>query len=383
MSRLLANDALNEGSIIAPRLLIGTKKGGFIATWNEEAFRYDLSEPLFSGWEIYHFKASAVDPKVIYASQSNLWFGQTILRSIDGGVTFEAVSNAFSYDGGNQTHLTFDGTEVPWSFKRIWTIEPSIFDRDVIYAGAEDAALFVSYDMGENWLELDSLRNHGTSRSWQPGAGGMALHTIVQDPSDRSRLYVAISAAGAFRSADSGASWTPINRGLRADYLPDEDVEVGHCVHRIAMSTSNRSKLYMQKHWDVLATDDSGDHWREISNNLPSDFGFVVGVLDHPYEAPVVIPIKSDYEHFPPDGQLRVFRLEPDGEWKSISEGLPQKDFYGNVLRGALSVDRSTGQGLYFGTTTGEVYGSSNGGESWSQVASSLPSVLSVEVIAV
>ncbi len=364
-----------------PRLLIGTKKGGFIASWNDAEAKYEISDPLFSGWEIFHFKASPLDPKLIYASQSNLWFGQTVLRSVDGGTSFEAISNDFTYNGGNQTHLFFDGSEVPWSFKRVWSLEPSIFDRSTIYAGVEDAALFVSHDMGEGWEELDGLRNHGTSRSWQPGAGGMALHTIVQDPHDQSRLFVAISAAGAFRSDDGGGTWTPINRGLRADYLPDEDVEVGHCVHRIAMSSSNSSKLYMQKHWDVLTTDDSGDNWREISNNLPSDFGFVVGVLDYPHETPVVIPIKSDHEHFPPGGELKVFCLEKDGRWKSISNGLPQRDFYGNVLRGALSVDRSTGTGIYFGTTTGEVFGSIDGGANWSQIASSLPSVLSVEVI--
>ena len=366
---------------MAPKLLIGTKKGAFIATWDDEKSRYQISDPLFAGWEIYHFKASPVDPNLIYASQSNLWFGQTVLRSTDGGVTFENISNEFTYDGGNQTHLFFDGSEVSWTFKRVWSFEPSIFERNTVYDGVEDAALFVSHDLGESWSEIDSLRNHGTSRSWQPGAGGMALHTIVQDPSDKNKIYVAISAAGAFRTDDAGATWTPINKGLRADYLPDEDVEVGHCVHRIAMSSTNSSKLFMQKHWDVLETDDGGDHWREISNNLPSDFGFVIGVVDHPHEAPVVVPIKSDYEHFPPNGQLQVFRLEHDGRWKSVSEGLPQENFYGNVLRGALSVDRSNGRGIYFGTTTGEVFGSTNSGDSWSKVASSLPSVLSIEVI--
>ncbi|MDA8196227.1 MAG: sialidase family protein [Actinomycetota bacterium] len=366
---------------MAPKLLIGTKKGGFIATWDQGDNRYSLSDPLFAGWEIYHFKASRVDPNLIYASQSNLWFGQTVLRSTDGGANFESVSNEFTYDGGNQTHLFYDGSEVPWTFKRVWAFQPSIFERDVVFAGVEDAALFISRDLGESWSELDSLRNHGTSKSWQPGAGGMALHTIVQDPLDSDRLYVAISAAGAFRSDDAGASWTPINKGLRADYLPDEDVEVGHCVHRIAISGSNTSRLFMQKHWDVLVSDNSGDQWREISNDLPSDFGFVIGVVNQPHETPIVIPIKSDYEHFPPDGKLRVFRLETDGSWKSISNGLPQSDFYGNVLRGAMAIDGRSGKDVFFGTTTGEVFASFDAGESWSEVAHSLPSVLSVEVV--
>jgi photosystem II stability/assembly factor-like uncharacterized protein len=326
-------------------------------------------------------KGSPADPHRIYASQSSGWFGQVVQRSDDGGRTWDAVGNDFKYDGTPGTHQWYDGTPHPWEFKRVWHFEPSLSDPDTVYAGVEDAAIFKSTDGGKSWRELPGLRGHGTGSAWQPGAGGLCLHTIVLDPTDDKRLYVAISAAGAFRSDDGGASWRPINRGLKSEGIPDPDAEVGHCVHRIAMHPSRPGVLFMQKHWDVMRSDDGGDHWREVSGNLPTDFGFAIDVHAHEPETIYVVPIKSDSEHYPPDGRLRVYRSRSGGEqWEALTEGLPQKDCYVNVLRDAMAVDRLDPCGIYFGTSGGQVYGSADGGDSWAPIVRDLPPVVSVEV---
>ena len=238
------------------------------------------------------------------------------------------------------THQFYDGTQHPWEFKRVWHLEPSLTDPDTAYAGVEDAGLFRTTDGGKTWQELAGLRGHGTGPKWQPGAGGMCLHTILLDPTNPRRMYVAISAAGAFRSDDSGTTWKPINRGLRSQYIPDPAAEVGHCVHRIALHRSRPNVLFMQKHWDVMRSDDAGDSWHEVSGNLPTDFGFVIDVHAHEPDTIYVVPIKSDSEHFPPEGKLRVYRSRSGGnEWEALTQGLPQKDCYVNVLRDAMAVD--------------------------------------------
>jgi photosystem II stability/assembly factor-like uncharacterized protein len=363
------------------RVLVGTKKGAFVLTSDGARKNWDVSGPFFAGWEIYHLKGSPADPNRIYASQTSGWFGQVMQRSDDGGVTWEPVGNKFAYDGVPGTHQWYDGTPHPWEFKRVWHVEPSLADPDVVYAGVEDAALFQSTDGGQNWQELKGLREHGSGPKWSPGAGGLGLHTIVLDASNVRRMFIAISAAGAFRSEDGGASWKAINRGLRSQYIPDPEAEVGHCVHRIAMHPSRPNVLFMQKHWDVLRTDDSGDNWREVSGNLPTDFGFVIDVHAHEPETVYVVPIKSDSEHFPLDGQLKVFRSRSGGdEWEPLTSGLPQKDCYVNVLRDAMAVDALDKCGIYFGTTGGQVYASTDAGDTWAPIVSTLPAVLSVEV---
>jgi photosystem II stability/assembly factor-like uncharacterized protein len=363
------------------RVLVGTKKGAFILTSDGARKNWNVSGPHFAGWEIYHLKGSPADPNRIYASQTSGWFGQVMQRSDDGGVSWQAVGNKFAYDGETGTHQWYDGTPHPWEFKRVWHVEPSLDDPDTVYAGVEDAALFKSADGGQNWHELAALRNHGTGSQWAPGAGGLGLHTILLDPSNAQRMYIAISSAGAFRTDDGGTSWKPINRGLKSQYIPNPEAEVGHCVHRIAMHPSRPNVLYMQKHWDVLRTDDGGEQWREVSGNLPTDFGFVVDVHAHEPETIYVVPIKSDSEHFPLDGQLRVFRSRSGGDqWEPLTRGLPQKDCYVNVLRDAMAVDTLDSCGVYFGTTGGQVFVSPDGGDNWSAIVSSLPSVLSVEV---
>jgi photosystem II stability/assembly factor-like uncharacterized protein len=363
------------------RVLVGTKKGAFILTADGTRKDWQVSGPHFAGWEIYHIKGSPVDQNRIYASQSNGWFGQVLPRSDDGGTTWTTVNNKFTYDGIPGTHAWYDGSPHPWEFKRVWHLEPSLGDPDTVYAGVEDAALFRSADGGQNWEELSSLRHHDTGPKWQPGAGGLCLHTILIDPTNPKRIFIAISAAGAFRTEDGGATWKPINRGLSSQFMPDPTAEVGHCVHRLAMHRDRPNTLFMQKHWDVMRTDNSGDQWTEVSGNLPTDFGFVIDVHAHEPETVYVVPIKSDSEHYVHDGRLRVFRSRAGGnEWEALTKGLPQKDCYVNVLRDAMSIDSLDPCGVYFGTTGGQVYGSSDAGDSWSPIVRDLPAVLSVEV---
>ena len=363
------------------RLLVGTRKGAFVLTSDGKRERWDISGPHFAGWEIYHMKGSPADPNRIYASQSSSWSGQIMQRSNDGGKTWETVGNKFIYDGVPGTHQWYDGTPHPWEFKRVWHLEPSLTDPEKVYAGVEDAALFVSNDGGQNWEEIAGLRGHGTGPHWQPGAGGLCLHTIIKDPKNAQRMYIAISAAGAFRTDDDGKSWKPINRGLHSQYIPDPNAEVGHCVHRIALHPSRPNVLYMQKHWDVLRTDNAGDLWQEVSGNLPTDFGFAIDVHAHEPETIYVVPIKSDSEHFMLEGKLRVYRSRKGGnEWEALTKGLPQANCYVNVLRDAMTVDSLDKCGIYFGTTGGQVYGSADAGDTWTPIVHDFPSVLSVEV---
>jgi photosystem II stability/assembly factor-like uncharacterized protein len=363
------------------RVLVGTKKGAFILTSDGKREQWKVSGPHFAGWEMYHLKGSPADPNRIYASQTSGWFGQMIQRSNDGGQTWEPVGNEFKYDGTPGTHQWYDGTQHPWEFKRIWHLEPSPTNPDLVYAGAEDAALFRTSDGGKSWQELPALRG-AKGNLWQPGAGGMGLHTIILDRTRPERIYIAISAGGAFRTDDGGQSWQPINRGLKSQYeLPDPTAEVGHCVHRIAMHPSRPDVLFMQKHWDIMRSDNAGDMWHEVSGNLPSDFGFPIDVHAHEPETIYVVPIKSDSEHFPPDGKLRVYRSRTGGnEWEPLTKGLPQGDCYVNVLRDAMAIDQLDPCGVYFGTTGGQVYVSPDSGNTWSPIVRDLPGVLSVEV---
>jgi photosystem II stability/assembly factor-like uncharacterized protein len=386
------------------RVLVGTRKGAFILTSDGKRQKWDISGPHFAGWEMYHLKGSTVDPNRIFASQCSGWFGQIIQRSDDGGKTWtqpgtppgeekgpggmpKGESNKFVYDVSADsgkaltTHMWYDGTQHPWEFKRVWHLEPSPTDAETVYAGVEDAGLFRSTDGGQNWQELSGLRGHESGAGWQPGAGGMCLHTVILDPSDPKRIYIAISAAGAFRTDNGGETWRPINKGLYSQYIPNPTAEVGHCVHHVAMNPSRPGVLFMQKHWDVMRSDNSGDSWTEVSGNLPTDFGFVIDVHAHEPETIYVVPIKSDGEHFPLDGKLRVYRSKTGGnEWEELAKGLPERDCYVNVLRDAMAVDSLDKCGVYFGTTGGQVYASADAGDNWMPIARHLPAVLSVEV---
>jgi len=363
------------------RVLAGTRKGAFILSADGKRDKWDVSGPHFAGWEIYHFKGSPADPNRLYASQTSAWFGQVLQRSNDGGKTWETVGNNFAYEGTPGTHLWYDGTPHPWEFKRVWHLEPSLKDPDTVLAGVEDAALFRSTDGGQTWNERSGLRTHASASNWAPGAGGMALHTILLDQKTPGRMFGAISAAGAFRSDDDGATWQPINKGLVSSQIPNPTAEVGHCVHRIAMHPSRPNTLFMQKHWDVMRTDNAGESWEEVSGNLPTDFGFVIDVHAHEPNTVYVVPIKSDSEHYPLDGKLTVYRSRSGGnDWQPLTKGLPQANCYVNILRDAMAVDSLDSCGIYFGTTGGQVYASADAGDSWTTIVHDLPPVLSVEV---
>ncbi len=378
------------------RVLVGTRKGAFILTSDGQRKKWNVAGPHFGGWELFHLKGSPADPNRIYASQSSSWFGQIIQRSDDGGKTWtvpggekipkpedgpaKGESNKFVYDGDPGSHQWYDGTLRPWAFKRVWHLEPSLTDPDTVYAGVEDAALFKSTNGGQTWQELPALRAQQGPK-WMPGAGGMCLHTILLDPADPNRIFIAISAAGAFRTDDGGQNWKPINRGLKSQYIPDPEATIGHCVHRIAFHPSRPSTLFMQKHWDVMRSDNAGDDWHEISGNLPTDFGFPIDVHAHEPETIYVVPIKSDSEHYPPEGKLRVYRSRTGGnEWEALTNGLPQSNCYVNILRDAMAVDSLDSCGIYFGTTGGQVYASPDSGDTWSPIVRDLPPVVSVEV---
>lgn len=380
------------------RVLVGTRKGAFVCTSDEGRKDWKIEGPHFGGWEIYHVKGSPANPDRLFASQSSSWFGQIIQRSDDGGRTWsppgsreedlvsehgfpKGESNKFVYDGIPGTHRWYDGTPHPWEFKRVWHLEPSLTDPNHVYAGVEDAALFESKDGGVTWSELSGLRQHTTGKDWQPGAGGMCLHTILVDPNAPNRMWVAISAAGCFKSEDAGKTWKPANKGLVSNFMPDPEAEVGHCVHRIAMHASRPNTLFMQKHWDIMRSDDGGDNWTEVSGNLPTDFGFPIDVHAHDPETVYVVPIKSDSEHYVPDGKLRVYRSKTGGgEWEALTNGLPQENCYVNVLRDGMAVDDLDECGVYFGTTGGQVYVSPDGGDNWNPIGEFFPAVLSVEV---
>jgi hypothetical protein len=383
------------------RVLVGTRKGAFLLESDGQRQRWQVHGPFFGGWEIYHLKGSPVDPDRLYASQSSNWFGQIMQRSDDGGRTWYTPggalettpdgvpmgqSNLFAYDTSPETgrplstHQWYDGTQHPWEFKRVWHLEPSYTDPDTVYAGVEDAALFRSTDGGTTWHELAALREQ-QGEKWAPGAGGMGLHTILLDPNNPRRIYVAISAAGAFRTDDGGQSWKVITNGLTSNYMPDPTVTIGFCVHRLAMHPQHPDRVFMQLHWNVMRTDNAGELWTNIGAGLPSDFGFPIEVHAHEPETIYVVPIQSDSEHYPPEGKLRVYRSRTGGgDWEPLTNGLPQENCYVNVLRDAMCRDDLDDCGIYFGTTGGQVYVSPDSGNHWHPIVSNLPPVVSVEV---
>jgi len=363
------------------RVLVGTRKGAFVLTADGARKDWRVDGPHFAGLEVYHVAGSPAAPDRVWAAPSTSWFGQQVHRSDDGGRSWTAVGSDFTYAGVPGTHQWYDGTPHPWEFARVWHLEPSATDPDTVLAGVEDAALFRSVDGGSTWSELPGLREHGSGPHWQPGAGGMCLHTILPDPRDPDRMLVAISAAGVFRTDNGGATWRPTNAGLVSEGIPDPDAEVGHCVHKLALHPDRPDTVYMQKHWDVMRSDDGGEHWHDVGGDLPTDFGFVVDVHAHEPETVYVLPITSDAEHFPPEGKLRVYRSRTGGhEWEPLSRGLPQEHCYVDVLRDAMAVDGLDSCGVYFGTTGGQVYASADAGDTWAPIVRDLPAVLSVEV---
>ena len=388
------------------RVLVGTRKGAFVLTSDGKREKWDVSGPHFAGWEIYHLKGSPVDPNRIYASQTSGWFGQIIQRSDDGGKTWhqpgtpageptttpegmpKGESNKFVYDTSPETgkplttHQWYDGTQHPWEFKRVWHLEPSLTDPDTVYAGVEDAALFRSTDGGKTWHELAGLRGHGTGPKWQPGAGGMGLHTILLDPTNPERIFIAISAAGAFRTDDGGKTWKPINRGLQVAVHPRPERR-GRPLrppHRDAPVAARTCCSCRCTGTSCAATTPATTGTRSAATCRPTSASRSTSTPTSRTRS-TSCRSRATREHYPPEGKLRVYRSRTGGnEWEPLTKGLPQENCYVNVLRDAMAVDSLDPCGVYFGTTGGQVYASPDGGDNWAPIVRDLPAVLSVEV---
>ena len=350
-------------------LLIGTKRGLFIARSDEQRAEWTLSRPLLAGREIFH---AILDPRngtTLWAASNHAVWGTHVHRSDDLGETWHLLEQAPHHD--DERGLT-----------AIWFLAPGPREApDRMYAGIEPAGLFVSNDRGTTWRGVDALNGHETRASWQPAGGGLALHAIQHDPRDARRIYCALSAGGVYRSDDGGASWAPKNAGTRADFLPDRYPPHGQCVHKLIVHPANPDRLYQQGHCGVYRSDDRGDSWTEITAGLPSDFGYALATDPRDPRVLYTVPEESSHMRATVDGRLRVYRTtDAGGTWQPLTQGLPQEHAYVSVLRDAMTNDSLDPVGVYFGTSSGHLFASANGGASWHTVAGFLPRILSVTV---
>lgn len=360
----------SKGSVL---VLVGTKKGAFIFRSDRRRRSWSLDGPHFLGYTVHHF---ILDPRdlVLYAATYTSWWGADVQRSPNWGARWIKTKEGVRYEKDSGL-----------SVKCIWHIRPGREgEPGVLYAGVDPAGLFSSDDGGHTWAEVTSLNRHATRAEWQPGFGGLVLHTIVLDPIDPARMYVAISAAGVFRTDDGGASWRPRNKGTRADFLPDKFPEFGQCVHKLAMAPGQPRLLYQQNHCGVYRSDSAGDSWSDISKGLPSRFGFPVVV--HPREPKTlwVVPLQNGERRTCPDGCLAVYRSTNAGRtWQKQTRGLPTRNAHLTILREAMATDTADPAGVYFGTETGQLFHSADEGRSWSLLADFLPPIYSVEAAVV
>jgi photosystem II stability/assembly factor-like uncharacterized protein len=349
-------------------LLIGTRKGGFIASSDGQRRDWTLSGPILKGCEVNHLTYLRGTRTMVIAGKSG-WFGPAVQMSDDLGRTWRDAPSGIRFEEG-RGH----------SVERIWTIKADPRQPGRLYAGVDPGALFVSQDAGEHWTEVRALTDHPTRAKWMPGAGGLMVHSIAFPPAARSRVTVGVSAAGAFRTDDDGATWTPKNTGVRADFMPDKFPEVGQCVHHLEGHPTNGNVLYQQNHCGVYRSDDGGDHWVDISAGLPSRFGFPLAVLPNEGDTIFVIPEESDQFRMTPEGSLRIFRSRDRGNsWQPLTTGLPQTHAYTNVMRMAMAADALDPAGVYVGTQGGQLLASRDAGDRWEVIFNWLPPIYSVE----
>ena len=357
-------------------LLVGTMKGAFLLRSDGKRDRWEMGGPYFPGMAVY---AMGFDAR---AGRQRLWAGPNSMHW--GGVLQWSDDFGHTWTNPEEANVKFpEGTET--ALKQIWQITPGRADEpDTLYCGVEPAALFVSRDAGETWSLNEGLWNHPQRPRWEPGGGGLCMHTVLLDPADPKRIRVAISTAGMYVTEDGGVTWRPSNKGVRAEFLPDKFPEFGQCVHKVAQSKQKPERMYLQNHWGLYRTDDRGETWTDIANGVPSDFGFPISIHPTDPDTAWIIPLESDMFRCTPEGKLRVYRTRDAGaSWQAMSKGLPQQDAYETILRDAMAVDASDPAGIYFGTRNGKLFGSQDEGESWSEIADGLPPVVSVRAVSV
>jgi photosystem II stability/assembly factor-like uncharacterized protein len=360
--------SVKDGDVL---LLVGTMKGAFMLRSSAARSRWEMGGPHFPGQAIY---ALAFDGRAggrrLWAGGGSEHWGPSLSSSDDFGRTWNTPEHAairFPEDTGA-------------AVKRIWQIRPGRVDEpQTLYCGVEPAALFESRDGGATWSLVRGLHDHPHRPRWMPGGGGLALHTILPDPVRRERMFVAISAGGAYRTDDGGASWQARNVGVRAEFMPEKFPEFGQCVHKIVQHPSRPDRLFLQNHWGLYRSDDGGDSWNDIARGVPSDFGFAMVMHPHDPETVYILPIESDQFRCTPEGKLRVYRTRnAGGSWEPLTRGLPQQNALETVLRDAMTADTLNPAGIYFGTRSGQLWGSRDGGASWTLVASGLPPIVCV-----
>jgi hypothetical protein len=355
-------------------LLVGTTKGAFLLRSTPKRSRWDIAGPYFHGHAIYALAYDDRDDRhTLWASTNNYWgtflrssddFGRTCTNPLEANVKFPADCGA--------------------SLTNIWQIVPATSDARLMYCGVEPAALFESRDAGETWSLVRGLFDHPHRPRWVPGNGGLALHTILQDPVDPQRMYVAISAGGVYRTDDGGQTWKACNRGIRVVYQPEKFPEFGQCVHKVTLHPARPQRLFLQNHWGLYRSDDGAETWQDIANGVPSDFGFPMVMHPHDPDCVYILPVESDEFRCTPDARLRVYRTRNAGaSWEPLTRGLPQRGAYETVLRDAMAADTLDPPGIYFGTRSGQVFGSSDEGRTWRLVVGGLPSVVCVKAAVV
>jgi photosystem II stability/assembly factor-like uncharacterized protein len=357
-------------------LMVGTMKGAFLFRSDASRRTWQRGGPYFPGNAVY---AMAYDGRAgrrrLWAAPESFHFGAVMRSSDDFGK---------NWSDGETANIRFP-EDTGASLKRVWQITPARPEEpDVLYAGVEPAALFESGDGGKKWLLVRGLWDHPHRPQWQPGGGGMCLHTVLLDPTRRERIHVAVSTAGVYRTDDGGRSWRTAHKGVRAQFLPNQHPEFGQCVHKIARHPARPDRLYLQNHWGLYRTDDAGDSWTDVANGVPSDFGFGMAVHPHDPDTAYIVPLESDGFRCTPEGRLRVYRTRDAGKsWQPMTRGLPQKDALETVLRDALTTDGFEKAGVYFGTRSGKLFASRDSGTSWTRLADGLPPIVCVKTAAV
>jgi len=359
-------------------LLVGTMKGAFVLKSDRARTNWEVGGPYFPGRAIYAMNYDGRDGRnKLWAAVNSSYWGSYLSASNDFGKTWtEPETYGVKFPDDTETSL-----------KQIWQIVPGNQDEPkTLYCGVEPAALFRSDDAGETWSLVKGLHDHPHRPQWQPGGGGLCLHTILPDPKNKERMHIAISTGGVYRTDDGGKSWAARNVGVRAQFLPEGQryPEFGQCVHKIVSHPANPQRLFLQNHWGLYRSDDGGDNWTDIANGVPSDFGFALEIDHNNPNTAYIIPLESDEFRCTPEAKLRVYKTSNAGDsWEPLTNGLPQENAFETVLRDGMSGDEQQPMGLYFGTRNGKLFGSNDAGKSWFTIEEGLPQIACVKTATV